>query len=53
MAAPLILWQVTGSNVLTAALGLMTLILYWRHRNNVRNIIAGKEHKIGVKKQSD
>ncbi|NNL06754.1 MAG: glycerol-3-phosphate 1-O-acyltransferase PlsY [Gammaproteobacteria bacterium] len=53
LAAPLILWQVTGSNVLTAALGLMTLILYWRHRSNVRNIIAGKEHKIGVKKQSD
>ena len=53
LAAPLILWRVTGSTVLTAALGLMTLILYWRHRSNVRNIIAGKEHKIGVKKQSE
>ena len=53
LAAPMILWQLTGSTVLTAALGLMTLILYWRHRSNVRNIIAGKEHKIGVKKQSD
>jgi glycerol-3-phosphate acyltransferase PlsY len=53
LAAPMILWQLTGSTGLTAALGLMTLILYWRHRSNVRNIIAGKEHKIGVKKQSD
>jgi glycerol-3-phosphate acyltransferase PlsY len=52
LAAPMILWQLTGSTVLTAALGLMTLILYWRHRSNVRNIIAGKEHKIGLK-QSD
>ena len=49
LAAPLILWQVTGSTELTVSLGLMTLILYWRHRSNVRNIIAGKEHKIGVK----
>lgn len=53
LAAPLILWQVSGSTVLTAALGLMTLILYWRHRSNVSNIIAGKEHKIGVKQQAE
>lgn len=52
LTAPLILWQLTHSIELTAILGIMTLILYWRHRSNVRNIIAGKEHKIGVKKQS-
>ena len=48
--APAILWQLTGSTALTATLGLMTLLLYWRHRSNVSNIIAGKEHRIGVKK---
>ena len=49
--APLILWQLTQSRELTATLALMTLLLYWRHRSNVSNIIAGKEHRIGVKKK--
>ena len=52
LCAPFILWWLSGSIELTAALGLMTLLLYWRHRSNVRNIIAGKEHKIGVKKKT-
>jgi glycerol-3-phosphate acyltransferase PlsY len=52
LCAPVLLWQVTHSTELTLTLGLMTALLYWRHRSNVRNIIAGKEHKIGVKKQS-
>ena len=50
--APLILWQLTRSTELTVTLALMTLLLYWRHRSNVSNIIAGKEHRIGVKKDS-
>ncbi|MGD2052682.1 MAG: glycerol-3-phosphate 1-O-acyltransferase PlsY [Gammaproteobacteria bacterium] len=50
LCAPLLLWQVTHSTELTITLGLMTALLYWRHRSNVRNIIAGREHKIGVKK---
>jgi glycerol-3-phosphate acyltransferase PlsY len=43
---------VTHSIELTTTLGLMTALLYWRHRSNVRNIITGREHKIGVKKES-
>jgi glycerol-3-phosphate acyltransferase PlsY len=53
LCAPLLLWQVTHSTELTMTLGLMTALLYWRHRSNVRNIIAGREHKIGVKKESE
>ncbi len=52
LCAPLLLWQVTHSTELTITLGLMTALLYWRHRSNIRNIIAGREHKIGVKKES-
>jgi glycerol-3-phosphate acyltransferase PlsY len=26
----------------------MTVMLYWRHRENIRNLIAGTEGKIGV-----
>jgi glycerol-3-phosphate acyltransferase PlsY len=53
LCAPLLLWQVTHSMELTIILGLMTALLYWRHRSNVRNIIAGREHKIGVKKETE
>lgn len=52
LCAPFILWRVSGSAELTATLGLMTALLYWRHRSNVRNIIAGREHKIGPKKKT-
>ena len=50
LAAPFILWYMTQSIELAATLGLMTLLLYWRHRSNIRNIIEGKENKIGPKK---
>jgi glycerol-3-phosphate acyltransferase PlsY len=52
LCAPFILWQVSHSTEITTVLGLMTALLYWRHRSNLRNIIAGKEHKIGVKKKT-
>ena len=53
LCAPFILWWVSGSLELTGTLGLMTVVLYWRHRSNIRNIIEGKEHKIGVKKEQE
>jgi len=53
LSAPLILWQSSHSPELTIMLGLMTALLFWRHRSNVRNIIDGKEHKIGVKKKAE
>jgi glycerol-3-phosphate acyltransferase PlsY len=52
LSAPFILWYLSLSPELTVTLGLMTALLFWRHRSNVRNIIQGKEHKIGVRKQS-
>jgi glycerol-3-phosphate acyltransferase PlsY len=51
LSAPFILWYSSHSPELTLMLGLMTALLFWRHRSNVRNIIDGKEHKIGVKKK--
>jgi glycerol-3-phosphate acyltransferase PlsY len=53
LCAPFILWQLSHSPELTIMLGLMTALLFWRHRSNVRNIIDGKEHKIGVKKKAE
>ena len=53
LSAPFILWYSSHSPELTVMLGLMTALLFWRHRSNVRNIIDGKEHKIGVKKKAE
>jgi glycerol-3-phosphate acyltransferase PlsY len=53
LCAPVILWYSSHSPELTVILGLMTALLFWRHRSNVRNIIDGKEHKIGVKKEAE
>jgi len=32
------------------ASGVMSLLLFWRHKSNIRNLLAGKESKIGSKK---
>ena len=34
------------------ASGMMSLLLIWRHKNNIKNIMAGKETKIGSKRES-
>jgi glycerol-3-phosphate acyltransferase PlsY len=34
------------------ASGLMSLLLIWRHKSNIRNLLAGKETRIGSKKPS-
>lgn len=33
------------------AVGLMSLLLIWRHKNNIRNLFAGTESKIGGRKK--
>jgi glycerol-3-phosphate acyltransferase PlsY len=32
------------------ATGMMSLLLIWRHKSNIQNLLAGKESKIGSKK---
>ena len=50
-SSPFIAWYITQSQVLTAATVFMVTLLIWRHRSNIRNMLEGKENKIGVKKQ--
>ena len=35
-----------------ASISCMTIILFWRHRSNIKNLIAGKEDKFGMEKSS-
>lgn len=48
--APAIIWWVWPSVELLAMQIVMTILLFWRHRSNIQNLISGEESKIGHKK---
>jgi len=48
--APAQIWYFTGSTEIALSTALMSLILFWRHKSNVQNLLSGKENKIGVKR---
>lgn len=47
---PFVLWYFSQSPELTGAAALMSLIAFWRHKNNIRAILQGNEPRIGQKK---
>ena len=49
-SSPLLLWQFAHDKVLLASCSVMTIMLIWRHRSNIRNLLSGRENKIGRKK---
>lgn len=44
--APLIVWLVWPAPELIIMQTALTLILFWRHRSNIRNLVTGEEGKI-------
>lgn len=46
--APLVVWVFWPEPVLVGMQLVVTGILFWRHRSNIRNLIAGSEGKIGA-----
>ncbi len=44
--APGIVWLFWPEPVLIGAQVLITLILFWRHRSNIQNLVSGKEGKL-------
>lgn len=46
LLAPFYFYYLTDSISLFFGLLLMTIIIYWRHRSNIRNLLAGTEGKI-------
>ncbi len=49
LVAPILVWLVMKSEILTITTCVMTLLLYWRHRSNISNLLSGKESKIAPK----
>jgi len=49
--APFYIWYFTHHFIYVITIALLSLILIYRHRSNIHNLIAGKESKIGKKKK--
>ena len=49
--APLYLWWLSGRLPMVVAGTVMSILLIWRHRSNIRNILAGSEGTIGAERK--
>jgi glycerol-3-phosphate acyltransferase PlsY len=51
--APLYIWLLWPSGELILMQLLITALLVWRHRSNIRNLLNGRESTIGHRKEDD
>ncbi|MEJ2479285.1 MAG: glycerol-3-phosphate 1-O-acyltransferase PlsY [Acidihalobacter sp.] len=49
LLAPAYLFWITANPAATAIQAFITVVIFWRHRKNIRNLIAGTEPRIGRK----
>jgi glycerol-3-phosphate acyltransferase PlsY len=45
--APFYVWWLAGDPALILATGIMAVLLLWRHRSNIKKLLAGTETRIG------
>ena len=50
--SPVLAWFITASPVISACVAFMAALLIWRHRANIKKLLAGEEDKIGAKKKA-
>lgn len=50
---PLYGWLWLKSGVLVAAVAVLSLLLMWRHKSNIQNLLSGKERAIGKTRPGD
>jgi len=48
--APVLTWWLLGKTEITVTVALMCAVLIYRHKNNIRKLLAGSEGRIGGKK---
>ncbi len=44
--APLVVWYFSREPALIAIQAIISIILFWRHRSNIRDLLSGKEGKL-------
>ena len=49
VSAPVFCFMLYGAHPYTAAVGMIALLLVWRHKTNIKNLLAGTEGLIGGK----
>ena len=52
VATPIYAFQLGLPREWVLASGIMSLLLVWRHKSNIRNLISGQEARIGSGKKS-
>jgi glycerol-3-phosphate acyltransferase PlsY len=50
VSAPVFCYMLYGIHPYTLAVGVIALLLIWRHQTNIRNLLAGTEGRIGGKR---
>ena len=50
VSAPVFCFMLYGLHPYTLACGVIALLLIWRHKTNIRNLLAGTEPRIGAKR---
>jgi acyl phosphate:glycerol-3-phosphate acyltransferase len=50
--APLYAWWLFGFNTVLAVVAAISLLLVWRHRENISRLLEGRESRLGKKKPS-
>jgi acyl phosphate:glycerol-3-phosphate acyltransferase len=48
--APFMVWMQGGSPIVLGAVAVMGVLLIWRHRENIKRLLAGTESKLGKAK---
>jgi len=51
-AAPLYVWWLAPTDAYVVAAAVMTILLIWRHRGNIRNLLSGTESRIRLSARS-
>ena len=50
--SPVLAWFITQSAVITGCVAFMAVLLIWKHKKNIQNLLAGEEDKIGSNKKT-
>jgi glycerol-3-phosphate acyltransferase PlsY len=53
VSAPVFCYMLYGIHPYTLAVGIIALLLIWRHKTNIRNLLAGTEARFGAKKSTE